>query len=156
MYLDDTPRLRRRTLQTAGALVPGRKTFWQWTGVAGPLSIEVTGHSGAFEMRDLGDGTWSRVVLAARHMVYPNCGCRCHLLVFGKGWGCCRCCGLKYRTRSCPQHPMIALRSVLRRLARANAGSLSEQKLQRKLEDINGMIGRSASRVAFRCTRPVR
>jgi hypothetical protein len=154
LYLDAAIKLRRQTLQNAGALVPGRKTFWQW-GVAAGLSIEVTGHAGAFEIVDP-DGIVLRVVLTKKLMVCPHCGCHCHKLVHnGEGWGCRRCCNLKYRSRAWP-HPTITLRSLLRRLSRVDGGSLREEELRRKLERINSTIAKQARRVGYRCTRPPR
>ena len=154
MYIDDTPKLRRQILKNAGAFVPGRKTFWSWQGVADAVAITVTGAADAFVIEGAGDPV--RVVVTKRALNCPNCGAGCYKIVHnGETWGCRLCCGLKYRTRTW-QHPRVARRSTRHRLARADPGSLSEQKLRRKLDRVNDRIRRSASRVGFRCTRPDR
>ena len=96
-----------------------------------------------------------RVVITKRGMTCPSCGVGCYMLVYNEGWRCRECCGLQYKSRSHP-HPMMALRSTLHRLGRADPGSLREQKLQRKLEHINSKLPEQARRVGFRCTRPIR
>jgi hypothetical protein len=155
LYIDNAPKLRRRILKTAGAFVPGRKTYWQWTGVADAAPLEVTGMGDAVVI----EGPEPvRVVITRRGMTCPNPNCRagCYKLVHnGEGWRCRSCCGLKYRSRTL-RHPMTELRLVLQRLARADPGSLSERKLMSKLERVNARIRRLAPRVAFRCTRPAR
>lgn len=154
MYIDNTPKLRRQTLKNAGAFVPGRKTFWSWQELADAVAVTVTGASDAFVIQGAGDPV--RVAVTKRALSCARCGAGCYMLVHnGETWGCRSCCGLKYRTRTW-QHPMVVLQSTLRRLARADPGSLNEQQLKRKLERINERIRRSASRVGFRCTRPDR
>jgi hypothetical protein len=153
MYIDDAPKLRRQILKNAGALVPGRKTYWSWTGVADATPIAITGADGAVVIESPKS---VRVVITKRGMVCPHCGAGCYMLLHnGESWGCRLCCGLKYRTRSGP-HPTITLRSVLRWLARADAGSLRERRLKNKLERLNTTIEKQAKNVGFRCTYPRR
>jgi hypothetical protein len=155
LYLDDAPKLRRRVLMNAGGAVPGRKTYWQWQGVADAAPIAVTGTDGAVVIE--GEGPEPvRVVITKRGLICPFCSGGAYLLVWANGGFRCRsCCNLKYRSRTWP-HPMYTRRSILYRLARSDPGSLRERKLQAKLEKLNAMTEEQASRVGTRCTYPGR
>jgi hypothetical protein len=168
MWLDLCPKLRRRTLRTAGALGPGQKTYWSWPGIADAPTIEVVGGDGAFTIipRTLsaaGDGgatkyTWSqvRVVVTKRGMTCPRCGAGCQALVYNNdAWGCRQCAGYRYRCQYQPS-PIEKRRAILRQLSRVDPLSLKAYELEHKLRRINRAIVQRAKNVRNRITHPDR
>lgn len=136
-FIEDCPRLARKTLVKADALRQGAITLWTWG--AADVTIRVT--AGRDEITLTGDGAEVRVVLRASCMICPSCNAAVRYVLRHSGWGCRHCRRVDYRIRhQIRMVPLLRRQRLLRRLAEGSVVGLREVELRRQLVEVEERI----------------
>jgi hypothetical protein len=152
------PRLSAPDIRDRSGLVPGRVTWWTWTGVAGPARAAKLSTELDAVLIELDGGAPQRIEVT-REVVKnrtsfrcPTCARTCrHLHENGGRFSCRFCCGLGYYHRSPDGRRDLTMR-LARLRRRIEKNRLEHDKLMRAVLELNA---EQARRIEAR-TRRVR